>query len=235
MKRFAPSLAAPLLGALALPAHALPLAAPISSTFDTDDDGWRVIDVFTDVQGNAAYVDDGQQVEYDYKTTGGNPGGYIEAIDPSSGTFLFVAPTKFTGNLSAYQGGTLSFDTFYTPNDSNDWRGDPDVILSNGTTTLLWIAPENPVGTSWNAVSTSLKPGAGWTIGGLNGPAPTAADFASVLGSVTLLRIRGEYYNGVTETTGLDNVVLTVVPEPGTWALMAGGLGLLGLVARRRR
>lgn len=34
---------------------------------------------------------------------------------------------------------------------------------------------------------------------------------------------------------GLDNVVLTAVPEPGTWALMLGGLAAVAGLARRRR
>jgi len=33
---------------------------------------------------------------------------------------------------------------------------------------------------------------------------------------------------------GLDNVVLTAVPEPGTWALMLGGLAAVAGLARRR-
>lgn len=32
-----------------------------------------------------------------------------------------------------------------------------------------------------------------------------------------------------------DLGVAAVVPEPGTWALMLGGIGLLGVAARRRR
>jgi hypothetical protein len=42
----------------------------------------------------------------------------------------------------------------------------------------------------------------------------------------------------VAEDSGTPNsrlLVLTPVPEPGTWAMMAGGLALLGWHARRRR
>jgi uncharacterized protein YjiK len=42
----------------------------------------------------------------------------------------------------------------------------------------------------------------------------------------------------VAEDSGLGNsrlLVLTPVPEPGTWALMLGGLAVLGIVAHRRR
>ncbi len=36
--------------------------------------------------------------------------------------------------------------------------------------------------------------------------------------------------------TGIDNISLTVtaVPEPGTWALFAAGLALVGGLSRRR-
>lgn len=33
---------------------------------------------------------------------------------------------------------------------------------------------------------------------------------------------------------GLDNVVLSAVPEPGTWGMLLAGLGLVGVAARRR-
>ena len=39
----------------------------------------------------------------------------------------------------------------------------------------------------------------------------------------------------LTNASAQDFVVVTSIPEPGTWALLAAGLGVVGLMARRRR
>jgi hypothetical protein len=40
---------------------------------------------------------------------------------------------------------------------------------------------------------------------------------------------------GTSGYLGLDNVTFGLVPEPASWALMIGGFGLVGAMARRRR
>lgn len=61
--------------------------------------------------------------------------------------------------------------------------------------------------------------------------------------SSTLLGIHGLSAGGSVQFLGLDNAVLTLkdlppatpVPEPGTWALMAAGLGAVAWRRRRTR
>lgn len=212
-------------------------AAAVVETFTGGANGWDVVDLtgsgnYTSQQGSAYAVA--------HRAAGGNPGGYIDFLDPSNYSFYFNAPLAFRGDLSGYRGGKLTFDTFYTPHNGSEWRGDADVLIYGASSILVWQAAQNP-GAAWTPVSTILDVGQGWRVGSLAGALATAADFDSVLGSVGALRIRGEYYNGVTETTGLDNVALSEapppsnrVPEPASLALMFGGLGLL-VVARRLR
>ncbi|RTL00798.1 MAG: PEP-CTERM sorting domain-containing protein, partial [Neisseriaceae bacterium] len=49
------------------------------------------------------------------------------------------------------------------------------------------------------------------------------------------LYVRGEYINGINETTGLDNVALNPVPEPETWAMLLAGLGVVAWARRRQQ
>lgn len=202
--------------------------AAISEDFSAGAGGWQAVDL----PGSGNYGSVISTFSVTYFATGGSPGGYIRASDPSSNSFYFDAPGTFLGNLGGYQGGTLAFDTYYTPNTAaNAWRDDADVLIYSGSQILAWRAASNP-GASWTHVSTTLGVGQGWRVGSITGAVATADNISSVLGNVTALRIRGEYVNGVTETTGLDNVAISAVPEPESWALLLAGIGLIGL--RRR-
>lgn len=217
-----------------LAAASIALAAGVASAdiredFSAGSGGWQAVDL----PGSGSYLSVLSTFAVTHHASGGVSGGYISAADPSGNSFYFDAPAAFHGNLTAYLGGTITFDTFYTPNNpSSAWRDDADVLIYNGSSVLAWRAADNP-GESWTHVVSTLDVGQGWRMGSHTGAEATAADFASVLGNVTALRIRGEYVNGVVETTGLDNVAIAAVPEPESWALLMAGMGFIGL--RRRR
>ena len=74
-------------------------ADTISSTFDTGAEGWSALDPTGDYTAS-------------WQSTGGNPGGFLQGNEsnPLGDTGYFIAPSKFLGNLSAYAGGTLTYD-----------------------------------------------------------------------------------------------------------------------------
>lgn len=163
-----------------------------------------------------------------WRAAGGNGAGFLEVADSSNDDFLLVAPAAVLGNWSAMLGGTLFFEARNINGESPDWAPFGEITLTSGATSLvLDIAPANQpaVNAGWTRYSVDLT-AAQW------GPG-----LASVLGNVTGFTIKGEYHAGVSEIVGIDNVGVTAaVPEPGSWALMLGGLaGIVGWKRRQRR
>jgi hypothetical protein len=193
--------------------------ADVKDTFDTDNGGWtHVGDSTTPPTFNA---------------TGGNPGGYISIFDLAQGAGdFFVAPAKYLGNQSGAVNQTLALDLLLSDAPTGT---SSDVVLSNGTTSLVYVFSPQPTAGSWNhEVLTFNTSDPNWHVGTPSGPAPVMSDFQNVLSSLTTLEILGDYHAG-TETVGLDNVDLHVVPVPEPGCLgYAAALLVAGFVRRRR-
>ncbi len=182
-----------------------------TSTFDVDRDGWTV---FGDSPAIPNWV-----------AAGGNPGGYIEAIDDiSGGVWYWQAPVQYLGDVSTAFGGILSYDL--RQSDISSPFGNDDVILSNGSTSI--VLDHSHPGTQWTSYIVQLDSTSDWRLGTESGPVATDEDILAVLGDLQSLRIRGEYRVG-SDFGGLDNVIL--IPEPTTLTLL---LVLSGVLIARR-
>ena len=109
-------------------------ADTILSTFDTGTEGWSALD-----QQTGDYT-------ASWTSTGGNPGGFLQGNESIArgGTGYFIAPSKFLGNLSAFAGGTLTYDLNVIT--GTDYFSDVDVIISGGANSVSWTSNINPVG-----------------------------------------------------------------------------------------
>lgn len=203
------------------------LGAYVISTFETDGEGWQVVDLPTGGPYTIANIQNTYSPTY--SASGGNPGGFIASSDPSSQSFFFDAPSKFLGNQIDAYGLTLSYDI--RVDNLNTLGTEPTVVLVGTGLSLVYDGPD-PTST-WSTITVPLSASAsGWTKGTLGGAAPTATEFQTVLSSLTGLWLKGEYNDiGPTETTSLDDVLL--VPEPSSALLVLLGVG--AAVCRRRR
>jgi hypothetical protein len=187
------------LAALTIWTGIVPTCAQLAqSTFDSDADGWTVVDRTI----NTFQVIDTRPS--DFHSTGGNPGGFINILD-GAGDFYFRAPAKFLGNKSAAYGYTLQFDLI------SDLAAAPttltySVILIGGGSTNYASLPTIPAANTWTHFSVLLQAGAPWTNAATGLPA-TAADLTNCLASLQSLDIAGEFATGV-DTGGIDNVIL---------------------------
>ena len=194
-------------------------AIEIKSTFDADLESWTVLG------GNASFI-----------AAGGNPGGAIRATDNAGSPFMQLnAPAAFLGDLSAFNGGTLSFDvreesgsgTLWNPGNF-DFDGDFGVITISGNGDTVTLDPDG-LGTFSNPAFTTIS-------GGLTAAnfGRTEGQWSAILADVTAMTIRLENRSGTGEVLDTDNIILAHAPEPGEYALIAGGL-LLAFAAYRRR
>lgn len=184
--------------------------AVVTSTFDVDRDGWAFQ---ADVR------------EFFWVETGGNPGGYLEAVDQTTGEiWYFLAPEKFVGDKSAFYGGSLAFELKINAAGAIN---EPDIILEGGGLTLVFDTPNNP-GVEWTGYGVALDDAAGWRVGALGGALATEAEMRAVLGDLDRLLIRGEFRSG-SDTGGIDSVVMTAGGETlaggGGDNLLIGGTG----------
>jgi hypothetical protein len=197
-----------------------------SSNFNTDNEGWAAL---TADPGSLGYPAGGTAA-LAYNAAGGNTGGYVSVADPDNFDTFFQAPPAFLGNLSSLLNGILRYDVI--TNQTVDYDG-ADLVLKGGGLVLVHDVSPSPAGVAWTTVSIGLAPGTGWHLNTLAGAAPTLSDFQTALGAVDQIWITAEFHNGVTETSGLDNVSLTSadapsnVPEPQAALLLVSGMGAL--------
>ena len=194
-----------LLPLIAISRHAS--AAEISSTFDTDLDGW------TSSAGGTMT----------FGATGGNPGGFLRHADADNSDMFVSAPAKFLGNRSSFIGGTVSFDGIEIDGATGDYSPYGIVKLrSGGAEVFADLAPANNPTAAWSTFSAPL-----------NNPtfSTDPATFAAILSNLTAIEVLTESRVGIVETVGFDNFrLITPVPEPVTIASIA----TITLFIRRR-
>lgn len=173
--------------------------------------------------------------EVTWKSTGGNPGGYAQFVDGSTGETWFVAPAAFRGDLRILDGtGTLTYDQRLVQiGGFNSGMVPMEVRLSGPGGEANWLSDYPTEGLQWNHMIVPFQQNA-WNI--------MSGSWSGLLANVTSFWIRAEHVDNFwgqpnRETFTIDNVTLTAnpVPEPASIvSLLIAGAAIAGYRIRRR-
>ena len=182
----------------------------------------------TDVQG-FSLVGDGTLV---HETAVGN--GYLRVTDTNGSTDVYLnlplrsPPVDWTG----YLGGTFAFDAIMLNCIAPSWPDFGTVRLTSAVGEVAYADLAPDVG------GVITEPGTTWKtyVGTLNATTfnQGTAPLATVLARLQSVTVSMEAGNGPVEVVGVDNLKVSTVPEPETWALTVAGLLALGARLRAR-
>jgi hypothetical protein len=191
--------------ALIFVGFALSAQAQITSTFDTDADGWILRNDNDNVTATVIHT-----------STGGNPGGFISGTlgyDNYPG-FFWYAPTKFLGNLMYRSyGQTLSFSQQQAVvGDINEYNGNyyegfhADIMIASGNNIIYYHLPKPAITPAWSTYTITLDTSSPWrTSASASSALATINQIKAALINVTEFAIRGNY-NNTANTVSLDHV-----------------------------
>ncbi|NLU20763.1 MAG: hypothetical protein GXW89_08765 [Phycisphaerae bacterium] len=175
----------------------------VTSTFDTDAEGWAVAGGPFGRSGALSWATDAAA------------GGHLVAAE--NGTWYWLAPRKFVGDVSAAYGKTLQFNLNHdVPNNNYNCLGVEKLVILNGGGHNIYHNGGYKPGEAWTHYLIRLDEQAEWRHVG-DDRRVTQDEMRAVLANLGQLKIRGGFLRtcfGDRNAGGLDNVRLDLSDSP---------------------